>query len=530
MSVYVGIDVHRKRSQVAVVTKDGQVQLNKNVVNGSEPFLRLIGDLPPGTPVAFEAAFGWGWLAELLEDYGFEAHLVHPLRCKAIASARLKNDKVDAAILAQLLRADLLPEAWIAPPAVRALRALLRHRIQLVRLRTLLGNRIHAVAADHGYDRSAGYWSGPGRAWLASLDLPPAFRQVIDDDLALIDALASPIAAMVEQVHQRAKRDPAVKVLTQLPGVGEFTALVILAETGDITRFGSARKLASWAGLTPTVRGPGPEGPARQYLQDGMCGRNGSAASTGGVRWRWLEDWICIGGQLTFDYVDTGTGESWRGRICPADRESLRGWLRRFDGVPDVEFAVEGCTGWRYVVEELQRAGITAHLAEPAETAGLRGRKRRAKTDWADARHLRDLLLDGRIPESWIPPAHVLEARALVRLYKDLLEERTSWQQRVHATLFHQGIPVVPKLGTADGQQRLEAAGLSAAGRLAVQAGLRQIERLNQEMVPLRRELARLSLRQPGCRALRKAHYGIGGLQHHDPCVLIPVADRQQPQ
>ena len=93
MSVYVGIDVHRKRSQVAVVTEDGTVQLNKNVVNGSEPVLRLIGDLPAGTPVAFEAAFGWGWLAGLLEDYGFDPHLVHPLRCKAIASARLKNDK-----------------------------------------------------------------------------------------------------------------------------------------------------------------------------------------------------------------------------------------------------------------------------------------------------------------------------------------------------------------------------------------------------------------------------------------------------
>jgi hypothetical protein len=93
MSVYVGIDVHRKRSQVAVAAEDGQVQLNKNTVNGTEPLLRLIGDLPAGTPVAFEAAFGWSWLADLLEDYGFEAHLVHPLRCKAIASARLKNDK-----------------------------------------------------------------------------------------------------------------------------------------------------------------------------------------------------------------------------------------------------------------------------------------------------------------------------------------------------------------------------------------------------------------------------------------------------
>ena len=76
-----------------MVTEDGKVQLNKNVVNGSEPFLRLIGDLPSGTPVAFEAAFGWSWLVDLLEDYGFEAHLVHPLRGKAIASARLKNDK-----------------------------------------------------------------------------------------------------------------------------------------------------------------------------------------------------------------------------------------------------------------------------------------------------------------------------------------------------------------------------------------------------------------------------------------------------
>jgi hypothetical protein len=185
MSVYVGIDVHRKRSQVAVVTENGTVQLNKNVVNGSEPMLRLIGDLPPGTPVAFETTFGWGWLAGLLEDYGFEAHLVHPLRCKAIASARLKNDKVDAAILARLLRANLLPEAWIAPPQVRQLRALLRHRAGLVRLGTQQRNRIHAVAADHGFDRSASYWTGPGRGWLAELDLPAASREIVTDCLAV---------------------------------------------------------------------------------------------------------------------------------------------------------------------------------------------------------------------------------------------------------------------------------------------------------------------------------------------------------
>jgi transposase len=205
--------------------------------------------------VASGAAFGWGWLAALPEDYGFEAHLVHPLRCKAIASARLKNDKVDAAILAQLLRADLLPEAWIAPAKVRQLRALLRHRISLVRLGTQLRNRIHAVAADHGYDRSASYWTGPGRGWLAELDLPPSSREIVTDCLAVIDGLAPLTDRIDGELHTHAKADPRVKILRTLPGVGEFTALVMLAEIGDISRFGSARKLASWAGLTPTVRG-----------------------------------------------------------------------------------------------------------------------------------------------------------------------------------------------------------------------------------------------------------------------------------
>src|SRR5436190_10802548 len=186
MSVYVGIDVHRKRSQLAVIDAKGEVLANRNVPNGVEPILKVIGGLPPGTPAALGAAFGTGWLVELLEDYGFDPHLVHPLRCKAIASARLKNDKVDAAILGQLLRADLLPEAWIAPPAVRAL---LRHRARLVRLRTSLRNRIHAVLADHGHDRPAGCWSGPGRAWLASLELPAVSREVMEDGLALIDAV-----------------------------------------------------------------------------------------------------------------------------------------------------------------------------------------------------------------------------------------------------------------------------------------------------------------------------------------------------
>jgi transposase len=195
MSVYAGIGVHRRRSQVAVIDADGEVLANRNVPNGAEPILGVIGGLPPGTPAAFEAGFGTGWLVELLEDYGFTAHLVHPSRCKAIASARLKNDKAGAAILGQLLRADLLPEAWIAPPPVR--------------LRTLLRNRIHAIVAGHGYDRPAGgYWSGPGRAWLAALELPAVSRELAGDDLGLTGALQERAGRLDWEIRQRARSDP----------------------------------------------------------------------------------------------------------------------------------------------------------------------------------------------------------------------------------------------------------------------------------------------------------------------------------
>ena len=136
------------------------------------------------------------------------------------------------------------------------------------------------------------------------------------------------------------------------------------------------------------------------------------------------------------------TGEVQRGQIAPADRVHLRSWLARFAGRDDVAFALEGCTGWRYVAEELAAAGVAAHVAEPADTAFARGRKRHAKTDKTDSRHLRELLAEGRLPECWIPPSHILECRALLELYHDLRAEHTAWVQRIHAVFFHQGAPV----------------------------------------------------------------------------------------
>ena len=130
--------------------------------------------------------------------------------------------------------------------------------------------------------------------------------------------------------------------------------------------------------------------------------------------------------QLTFDLVDLATGESVRGHVSPADRVELRRFLAGLDGAGG-DMAMEGCTGWRYVTEELECAGFRPHVAEPADTAALRGNKRRAKTDRGDAQHLRKLLMTGELPESWIPPRHVLEARAIVRLYKDLADQRVAW-------------------------------------------------------------------------------------------------------
>jgi transposase len=248
------MDVHRKRSQVAIVDDAGVQQRNRNLANDPAKLTPVLGALAPGTPVAFEAAYGWGWLVELLEELELEPHLVHPSRCKAIASARLKNDKVDAATLAQLLRADLLPEAWIAPQQVRDLRALLRHRASLVRLSTSCKNRVHAVLADRGIGEDRGLWTGPGRAWLADLELPPIPRGIIQDCCGLLDALATPIGRLERQIAALARPDPRVQALMALPGVGKLTAMTLVAEIGDIARFPTARKLCAWAGLTPQVR------------------------------------------------------------------------------------------------------------------------------------------------------------------------------------------------------------------------------------------------------------------------------------
>jgi transposase len=214
--------------------------------------------------------------------------------------------------------------------------------------------------------------------------------------------------------------------------------------------------------------------------------------------------------QITFKWLNTETGEVRRGRIMPALRENVRQFLASFKDL-DGHFALEATTGWRFVAEELSRAGLTAHLAEPADTATLRGPKRRAKTDRRDCDLLVNLLMSGRLPESWRPPDHVLEIRTLVRLRKDLSDEHRAWHQRLQAQLFHQGAPSLPAI-THQGREQLAEADLSAAGRQVITTCLDAIDYLDRRMASLDAYLVRFSKAQPGCRALKEELYGVGDL------------------
>src|ERR671919_1552855 len=214
--------------------------------------------------------------------------------------------------------------------------------------------------------------------------------------------------------------------------------------------------------------------------------------------------------QITVEWLDTSTGELSRSRIAPAHRAGVRRFVDRFRGA-ELEVALEATTGWRFVVEELRRIGAGVHLAEPAETAARRGNKKRAKNDRADARHVRELLMIKRLPESWIPPDHILDLRIRVRLRHTLSEQRSEWQQRIQATLYHHGCPQRRSLMTGDGRAWLAAQPLPQTAREQVTVAVAMIDALERQIVPLDRELRAYARRQAGCRALM-AHYGIGAL------------------
>ena len=214
--------------------------------------------------------------------------------------------------------------------------------------------------------------------------------------------------------------------------------------------------------------------------------------------------------QITADWLNTDTGEVSRRRISPAHRAGVRRFCEEFRG-QELEVGLEATTGWRFVAEEFRRVGAVVHLAEPAETAARRGNKKRAKSDRADARHVRELLMIGRLPESWIPSDHILDLRARVRLRHTLSHQRGEWQQRIQAVLYHHGCPQRGNLMTSEGRSWLAAQRLPGAAREQIRVALSMIDALDQQLAPLDKELRAYARRQRGCQSLM-GQFGVGEL------------------
>ena len=253
--VHVGIDLDKHSSQIAILTEDGEV-VQQRLANDVTRLEEFFGDLPPHTPVAIEASGTWWWLVDLLERLGHDPILSHPKQTKAIAAARLKNDRVDAERLALLLRGDLLPTVWIPPAALREARELVRHRIQLVWVRGVIRNRLQAMPARRNLKPASGqsWLTQRGQRELHRLPLPAAAGRIREDCTAVLPMLDAQIRRLDAELLARWGQDPRVQRLTTIPGVGPFIAIVLILELGDITRFATAKQVASYVGLTPRVR------------------------------------------------------------------------------------------------------------------------------------------------------------------------------------------------------------------------------------------------------------------------------------
>lgn len=255
---YYGVDIHKKYSVYARVDEKGRVLSEGRIDNSAEEVARMLEPSGGEAQVVLEACGLWPYVHDLVESQGVSVSLAHPQRVKAIAHAKVKTDKVDARTLAHLLRADLIPESYIPPREIRKLRELLRGRYAWTQLRTRCKNRIHGLLAKRGYLAPvADLFGKKGRQWVESLDLDEETRRLLDRELEIIRVLDHVIDQASQEIRRRAGQDPKAKLLMTMPGVGYYTALMLIAELGDVGRFPSAKHVVSFVGLAPRVQASG---------------------------------------------------------------------------------------------------------------------------------------------------------------------------------------------------------------------------------------------------------------------------------
>ncbi len=259
MKNYIGMDFHLQHSSIAVMDKNGNIteetKLYHNKVTEIKEFFEKF---PKNTDVAIEATRNWYWMIDLLESLNMHVRLVNPKKTRIIAESTIKTDKIDARILAHLTRCNFLPEAYIADKETRDVREMLRYYMHLVRVRASLKNRIHSLLAknnlsylNHGFTDLFGKL---GREFLKTLNLSLVYRDEMDGYLEIIDTLTSKIVELKKDIKKIGSKHRYVPLLTTIPGIGDFGALVLAAEIGEIERFSNAKKLSSYAGLTSTTR------------------------------------------------------------------------------------------------------------------------------------------------------------------------------------------------------------------------------------------------------------------------------------
>jgi len=256
--MYVGIDYHKRYSVATKMDEHGEVMERMTLRNDPETLQGYAATLPAGSQIALEATGSWYYFYEVLEDSGHDIHLAHPLKTRAIAEARIKTDTIDATMLAHLLRTNLLPRSYIAPRHIRDLREILRYRASLVSMRVSVKNRIHALLSKNGsivpYSDVLGT---KARRYLANLPLRDSYRQCLEGYLQAAQALTGLIKEVDTTITSIAEDNDQAMRLTTIPGIGYFSALLILSEIGEVQRFSSAKKLCSYAGLVPRVHSSG---------------------------------------------------------------------------------------------------------------------------------------------------------------------------------------------------------------------------------------------------------------------------------
>jgi transposase len=287
----VGWDIHRKFSQLSLVERNdrGEIRVVKRMrlEHGDRPTMRAeLAKLEPGTPVAMEGAFGWPWIADLLDELGLDPHLGHPPAIKVLAKNEAKADRVDADRLGRFWLRGIFPESYLSTPDVRQLRERLRYRQTLVHLRGGMKSRVHAILHRQGilHDFSDLFGKG-GRAFLNALTIPEACRAALDGWLAHIDLISEHLVELEAWMTQHLEEDEITRLLKTIPGIGLILAHVIQAEIGQLVeRFPSRRHLTSYAGLAP--------------MADDSADRHGrrhiAPACNHTLRWAFIEAAGCV--------------------------------------------------------------------------------------------------------------------------------------------------------------------------------------------------------------------------------------------